>query len=112
MSKPNTILLLPPEQKRWVDEQLSARVPRRVILAEAAARGISITNGNLGRYAKSPERTQTAAGAAMCDVVERVLRERLRDVADVDVVEAVIRCLTSKNLSCDVCRGLRHGAKR
>lgn len=57
MARVSKVLLLPAEQKRWVDEQLFARVKHEDILVEAEARGIPLTNGGLARYATSIDAT-------------------------------------------------------
>lgn len=113
MPRISNILRLPPEQKRWLDEQLTARVRQLDILAEAKELGIPLTSGGLNRYAKSwaaqtarvqllaeqaraivvaagtgMEVTEAATQVATAAVLERLLALTEEDVEKLSLYEA------------------------
>lgn len=110
MARVSNILLLPPEQKAWLDEQLAARVTHREILGRAQERGVPLTTGGLSRYAKRRAREHAAAGEMLARAMERALLERLRSIPDAALVDALVDALVGCNASCAACLG--HEVKR
>lgn len=89
MARVSKVVLLPPDQKRWVDEQLFARVTHEEILREAEARGIPLTNGGLARYAVSLDATM--GRFQLAGEVATTLRSAIAD--GMDITEAGSRAM-------------------